>query len=172
MRPDIFFVGGIHGVGKTTLCNKIANKMNYKTTSASELLKKLDKVSLRRDKTVIDIEKNQEKLLVAIDRFLSKETLILLDGHFCLLKSSENIEKIDIAVFEKLNMKKIFVLKDKPELIRKRLLTRDENEYSVEFLDDFQRKEIEHARNIANKLNIPIEIINKLDEINFIENFK
>ncbi|MCT4664831.1 MAG: ATP-binding protein [Flavobacteriales bacterium] len=171
MCPDIIFIAGIHGVGKTTLCNEIADITNYKTVSASELLKRLNEVDLKKDKTVVDVEKNQEKLLIAVDRFLNKENLVLLDGHFCLLKDSLHIEKIDVAVFEKLNMRKIFVLKDNPKLIRKRLLSRDENKYSVEFLDDFQKKEIEHAKNIAARLNIPIEIINKSDEHNFIKNF-
>ena len=36
---NIIFIGGIHGVGKGTLCEKVCNDLNIRHLSASEVLK-------------------------------------------------------------------------------------------------------------------------------------
>jgi len=39
MNKEIIFIGGIHGVGKGTLCKRIASDLNIIHLSASEVLK-------------------------------------------------------------------------------------------------------------------------------------
>jgi adenylate kinase len=39
MFKNIFFIGGIHGVGKSTICQQVCREMNIEYLSASELLK-------------------------------------------------------------------------------------------------------------------------------------
>lgn len=39
MKNDIIFIGGIHGVGKGTLCKRIESELGIIHLSASEVLK-------------------------------------------------------------------------------------------------------------------------------------
>lgn len=50
MKRQIIFVGGIHGVGKTTLCKKIESRYNMEHFSASNLIAKEKTEALLRNK--------------------------------------------------------------------------------------------------------------------------
>ena len=39
MYNNIIFIGGVHGVGKGTICQKIKEKLDFTHLSASEVLK-------------------------------------------------------------------------------------------------------------------------------------
>ena len=65
MPRKILFVGGIHGVGKSTLCDSICERMNVAHHSASELISKFVKVSHSANKRVTDVGKNQDVLIAA-----------------------------------------------------------------------------------------------------------
>ena len=52
---NILFVGGIHGVGKGTICNRIEKFITIETVSASDLLKWSEVVKDSRSKTVQNI---------------------------------------------------------------------------------------------------------------------
>ena len=62
----IIFVGGIHGVGKTTLCRKISEKLLLKHFSASDLISNLKSENIAKDKKVSDVNENQNILLESI----------------------------------------------------------------------------------------------------------
>jgi len=48
---NIIFIGGIHGVGKGTLCEKVCNDLNLLHLSASEVLK-WEEISEKENKLV------------------------------------------------------------------------------------------------------------------------
>ncbi|MBY6825656.1 ATP-binding protein, partial [Clostridium botulinum] len=144
---NIIFVGGIHGVGKTTLCNHMSKKIKLENYSSSDLIKNLNSKRIRTDKKVDDIDKNQNVLIRAVREYLldSKKDYIL-DGHFCLINNENDIEEIPIETFRKLNLKVIIVITDNPKNIMKKLQFRDDKKYSLDFIDFFQKKEVEYAK--------------------------
>ena len=63
MKNDIIFIGGIHGVGKGTLCERIESELGIVHLSASEVLKWKDFNVDSSDKRVADIDATQDRLL-------------------------------------------------------------------------------------------------------------
>lgn len=75
---------------------------------------------------------------------------ILVDGHFTLLNSLEEITILDENVFQYITPDLLIVLHDSPEKIRQRLEARDgKSPATVEKINHHQKLEIEHARKIA-----------------------
>lgn len=109
IKKNIIFVGGIHGVGKTTICNNLSNELSIEHYSSSNLISMLDSERIKQDKRVEDIQDNQNMLLEAIKYFLDKDTFYLLDGHFCLINSDNIIQKVPVKVFELLGIKGIIL---------------------------------------------------------------
>lgn len=95
MANKIIFIGGIHGVGKTSLCEELSNQIGTHYFSASKLIKRLKKDHCdNENKAVKDIDGNQELLLTAINQYINKNIIVLLDGHFCLLSSTYEVTLI------------------------------------------------------------------------------
>jgi adenylate kinase len=66
MKRRIIFIGGVHGVGKTTLCKKIESRFNIEHFSASNLIAKEKAEEHLRNKQVENITENQDFLVTAI----------------------------------------------------------------------------------------------------------
>lgn len=160
INNNIIFVGGIHGVGKTTLCHYLANELNIMNYSSSKLIAKLNSERVKVDKTVNDINGNQDALLNAINLFLSKDENYILDGHFCLLDENNKISQIPLGTFKNLDLKLIVILTDNPKDIIERISIRDSRGYSAEFITEFQENEIEYAKYISEQLEIDCKIVN------------
>ena len=60
---NIIFIGGIHGVGKGTLCEKVCNELNLQHLSASEVLK-WEEISEKENKLVNDFTLTQNRLIL------------------------------------------------------------------------------------------------------------
>ena len=157
---NIIFIAGIHGVGKTTLCKNISKKLSIQHYSASELIRKLNSDKIRKDKIVKDVQNNQNVLLEAINKYLNNNQYYLLDGHFCLINRETEIEKVSIDVFKSIPIKEIIVLADEVENIAKKLTNRDTQEYSIDFIDKFQKKEITYAKFVAKQIGVGCNIFN------------
>lgn len=169
---NIIFVGGIHGVGKTTLCNYLAGELNINNYSSSKLIEKLNSERVKADKTVNDINGNQDVLLNAVNLFLSKDENHILDGHFCLLGENNIINKVPIETFRGLGLKAIIVLMDEPKNIIERINNRDSRRVDIDFICKFQEKEIKYAKYVSDQLKIECKIVNteEKDEVTkFIE---
>ncbi|NJK52616.1 MAG: AAA family ATPase [Leptolyngbyaceae cyanobacterium SU_3_3] len=67
MTAKTVFIGGVHGVGKTHLCNRIVSHFDVAHVTASELIGR--HVKHRIDKTVSDIEGNQLILAEELARY-------------------------------------------------------------------------------------------------------
>lgn len=170
---NIIFVGGIHGVGKTTLCNYLTDELNIKNFSSSKLISELNSQRVNLDKTVDDIQGNQDVLLSAVDLFLDKDKNYILDGHFCLLDKNNGINKVPIETFKGLGLKSVIVLIDDPKNIASRINNRDSRDLNIEFIREFQEKEIEYAKYICEQLDIVCKILSPDDKdklIGFIKN--
>lgn len=155
---NIIFIGGIHGVGKGTICNEIVLKTDLIHVTASQILK-WEEISESDNKLVKDISSTQNRLIFGLKKLIKKDKRYLLDGHFCLLDSDGIPNRIDEATFDQINPKIIVIVIDDVGKIAKRLKVRDNKVYDVKVLNLLQQMEIEYAKYLADKYLIPyIEI--------------
>lgn len=151
----IIFVGGIHAVGKGTFCEKLSNKLNFIHLSASQVLK-WEEISDLDNKKVQDFSTTQERLLTNLNKIIKPNKKYLLDGHFTLLNSFGEPEKIDESTFVGIQPESIILLTCKPKIIFERLKERDDKIYNLSVLEKMQELEVEHAKYISNILDIPL----------------
>lgn len=154
----IFFIGGIHGVGKGTICKKISDTININSITASSLLK-WEEVpeSVGHNKKVNDIPDTQNRLLYGINQL--NQGNYLVDGHFCLLNSNEKIVGVSFEIFNSMNPINLALLVQEPRLIAERLYLRDGLKYDTNLISEMQETEITHAKTISDKLKIQLFII-------------
>ena len=162
-KRRIVFIAGVHGVGKTTLCNELAARFNIEHFSASNLIAREKEEEHLRNKQVENIAGNQDHLVVAINKYFNSINWYLLDGHFCLLNKDNEITQIPYSTYEDVSLSAILVLVDKPENIYARLSSRDSIKYDVAFLQSFQEQEILYAEYIRDKLSIPYLMSNPIE---------
>ncbi|SHM95751.1 adenylate kinase [Anaerosporobacter mobilis DSM 15930] len=167
---QVIMIGGIHGVGKSYLCKKLKDLHICGVYSASNLMRDYVGQKVDESKQVKNIEENQNILINAIDEYVKNERLIILDGHFCLMNQQKEIIEIPLDTFSKLNIKAIVVLIDDENNIIKRISERDRINYSFDYIENFQRKEVEHAIKIAEKLKAEFLLFNINDDIKKIVN--
>lgn len=173
MKKNVIFIGGVHGVGKTTLCKDISSILNIEHYSSSELIAKLHKNNVRKDKIVEDVKINQNILIDAINEYIDKEEICLLDGHFCLINQNGLIEKIPEDTFKSIEILHIIVLVDDAKVISQRIQARDANSsYSSEFINNLQKCEINYAEYISKEINVKFDVIELNKDCNCRENFK
>ncbi len=157
---NTIFVGGIHGVGKGTICKEIASITNLIHITASQILK-WEEISDSDNKLVKNITSTQSRLIIGLQNLIKKDKKYLLDGHFCLLNSDGTPCRIDEDTFDQINPKAIAIVIDNVEKISRRLEARDGKVYDIKTLNEFQQMEIEYSKYLSNKYSIPhIEIKN------------
>ncbi|PSL01228.1 ATP-binding protein [Cecembia rubra] len=164
---NIIFIGGIHGVGKGTLCRKVCNDLNLRHLSASEVLK-WEEISEKENKLVKDFTLTQNRLITNLQQIVTENERYVLDGHYCLLNKDNVPEKIDFDTFRALNPFAFIIVVDDVQEIKKRLENRDNREYDFDLLLKFQELELEYSIELAEQLNKP-HLTLKSEETN---NFK
>lgn len=169
MKNNIVFIGGIHGVGKSTICQVICHELGLEYLSASELLKWEAINEDSKNKKVTDITETQSKLIESLQNTVLKDKLYLLDGHYCLLNRDNVVSEIPLKTF--LQIKPIIlniILGDINE-IQKRLEDRDKKPYKYKLLEHFQNSELKYATYLSQHLKIPINIGRTNDYSNIIK---
>lgn len=167
----IIFIAGIHGVGKTFLCNQIISKFSLKTYSASKLIEELKKEEFKNNKKIKDINNNQQFLLEAINQIRKKEKVFILDGHFCLLNNKGEITRIQEETFFKISPNAILILHDTADNIIKRLKNRDNAVYDANLIKSFQKEELKYSLEIAEILQVPYLRYINTEDINKVWDF-
>jgi len=155
-------VGGIHGVGKGTICKDLSSRYQIPHFSSSQLLK-WDEISTKENKRVANFDETQNRLLVGIEKNIPDEVPCFLDGHFCLFNSIGDVERISFSTFRQINPLHLYVVTTDVNIIKKRLESRDKKKYSSTVLAEMQNKEVEYAKEIALKLDIGLAEINNVD---------
>lgn len=157
-KRKLLFVGGIHGVGKTTMCRTACVDLGLVYLSAGELIKqnkaRRAEVDLDLDKRVFDVNSNQDALTLELDSIARPGKSYLLDGHFTLFGSQDQVERVPPGVFQKIRPRALIVITDDPVEISKRLLARDARSYDPTLLARMQHTEIQHALSVAGTLRI------------------
>lgn len=167
----IIFVGGIHAVGKGTVCEKLSQKFNFEHLSASQVLK-WDEISDSKNKKVKDFSTTQDRLITNLNKIIEPNKKYLLDGHFTLLNSNEEPEKIDVSTFVGIRPESIILLTCEPQIIFERLKQRDNTKYKLSVLKKMQEMEVEHANYVSKKLHIPLFTVIDGDTSSIFEYFE
>ncbi|TLS68127.1 hypothetical protein FEF65_03785 [Mariprofundus erugo] len=157
VSSSMLFVGGIHGVGKSTICQKAFGPLGYQCETASSLIAAHGR-RIEKEKRVNDVSDNQTVLLQQLQSAKEQYCRLLLDGHFTLINSQGQIEPIETAVFEAMNPGRLILIKGDTEEISRRLAARDNKKWDASFLTKFQNAEEGHARYVAEKIQVPLLI--------------
>lgn len=167
-NKNMIFVCGIHGVGKTQYCEMLSKKYKKNTYSASNLILEAGKQNFTQ-KRVKDIDFNQSLLIQKVREMKSMGMDFILDGHLSLLDKTGAIHLIDEKVIQSLEIDLLIVLVEKPYIIQKRIQSRDGILWDEQFIDQFQQKEVEYARQLGLKLRLDYKIVTlpNVDDINF-----
>jgi len=148
---EIYFVSGIHGAGKGTLCAQLNSELGLPVYSCSELIKQNSEY-VEDSKVVTTAERNQEALIRGLEKV--KEDRLLLDGHFCLIGKEEEIIVLDDLVFDTISPVAVINVICDATIVHERLLKRDGKAISVDVLGSLQVKETSRAEEYCNKNSI------------------
>ena len=157
------FVAGVHGSGKSTLCDEVSRLIGAPFVTASSLIKRAKSMGI--EKSVSNVEYNQAILISEFRNLSNANSRIILDGHFCLLNQDGEIEELSANVFRQLSIKQIVLVIAAPPVIYERLLARDGTTHGLEVatIEAFQRAELKNARNVSNELGLPLIEVDSSD---------
>lgn len=156
--PRTIFMGGVHGAGKGTVCDRVFSPAGYHCVTASELIAEQGRKT-DDNKRVSSVADNQSVLVDALENKSKSHRRLLLDGHFTLINKENMIEPIDIDVFRSMKISQLLLVKGKIDEIVSRLQARDDSKWKAAFIENFQKEEETHARYVAKNLGVPLRII-------------
>lgn len=158
MKANIAFIGGIHGVGKSTICHQICNKVKLEYLSASEVLKWKDLNADFQNKKVHNISATQDLLINGLKNRIQKNKYYILDGHYCLLNNENEIVNIPLDIFKLINPFSLNIILGDIIEIKNRLEKRDNRTYEQELLNRMQESELNYARYLSKTLGLTLNI--------------
>ena len=154
MDKKIIFIAGSYGVGKTTICNQLANILKIPSYSASDLISKQNKESYGKNKYVKDSNLNQNILVEQVSQI--KDEIFIVNGHFCLKAPNNNIILLDKDIFKQLSLEAIVLIESSSELILQNLYNRDQKKYNNEFIDKLLLSEKNQSIYVSKTYNVPL----------------
>lgn len=165
----MIFLGGVHGVGKTSMCDGISERFGLKVVSASAIIRaERANPSLDSRTAVSNVGGNQGLLIRGVHRLVSDAPgNYVMDGHFALRTLAGNIEGIDANVFHSIGVNGLVCLVDDPDAIARRLAARDGEDYSVDAITQLQAAELGSAASVARKLGLGLSIVQAFDVRHF-----
>lgn len=158
MNKKIAFIGGIHGVGKSTICNKICELTHLRHISASELIKWSEINNDVHNKNVTCIPETQDRLIYGLEMLDDNKEGFLLDGHYCLLNKKNEVIDVPIETFIKIAPFSLSIIIGDIKKIKERLELRDGREYSESLLHQMQNRELEYARQLSQQLGVKLYV--------------
>lgn len=165
----MFFLGGVHGVGKTSMCNGISEEFGLKVISASAIIR-AERTNPSPDSrtAVSNVGGNQGLLIRGVQRLVTDAPgNYLLDGHFALRTLTGKIEEIDASVFHSMGMKGLVCLVDDPEAIARRLAARDSEDHDVDAIAQLQAAELASAESVSRTIGLGLKVVKAFDDRSF-----
>lgn len=161
----MIFLGGVHGVGKTTMCDGISEKFGLKVISASAIIRaECANSSLDSRTAVSNVGSNQGSLIRGVKRFVTDAPgNYLMDGHFALRTLAGEIEEIDANVFHSMGVNGLVCLVDDPEAIARRLVARDGEDHDVDAVAQLQAAELGAAESVSRTLGLRLTVVQAFD---------
>lgn len=162
------FVAGVHGVGKTSMCQDFAQRFGFAHKSAGQLIRE-SKVATTdgNSKAVKDIDGDQQLLIQAVSKIRTSGESLLLDGHFAVLNSEHLPTALVTNVFANLNIDAIIAIFDEPAFIAARMTIRDGINKNESDVNALQSLELDRARQVASELNLPLVTLKAFDQNGF-----
>lgn len=158
MFNNIAFIGGIHGVGKSTVCRQICDALNLDYLSASDLLKWKEINEDVRNKKVSSISATQDRLLSGLTNMVQKDKNYLLDGHYCLLSIGNDVVEVPADTFKGINPISLNIIVGDIAEICNRLEKRDQRPYDYDLLMKMQDSELDYANRLSKTLGLTLNI--------------
>lgn len=155
----LFFLGGVHGAGKSSVASALATRLPARALSASALIRQEGVEPSTSDKRVNDIAGNQERLLRALSRYREPGTAIILDGHYCLRAESGEPVALTVDVFRRLCPDALLLLEDDPDAIAERLGERDRQHHEASNIAALTLCERAVAELVSATLCLPLLIV-------------
>lgn len=158
MLDNLAFIGGIHGVGKSTICRQICDELKLEYLSASELLKWKEINEDFKNKKVKSIPATQDRLIIGLTNTIQKDKYYLLDGHYCLLNSENDVINIPFETFKEINPISLNLIIGDITEIKNRLEKRDNRPYNYDLLERMQDSELSYAKHLSKTLGVTLSI--------------
>lgn len=152
------FVAGVYGVGKSTLCQQLSNKLKIHACSAGDLISSVNGEQYGANKIVSDKMRNQEILALEVYKQLQVHPQIILAGHFCIFNQDNHVDCLPESIYEKLYIKRILLLEASVEKLLKNLSERDHRNYTHDQISMLQKNESIIAQRVASQTGCDIHI--------------
>ena len=149
----VFFMGGVHGVGKTTIAKSVADQMGFITATCSSIIRDEQSSNALSIPNAGSIDRNQEALVRGVEKMRGKGRPLLLDGHFSLLASGVTPTEIPISFFHELNPDGIILIEEIASEIVRRIWGRDGQLISILTMEERILFERNCALNVAKEMN-------------------
>lgn len=161
----MIFLGGVHGVGKTSMCEGISEKFGLKVISASAIIRaEREHPSPDSRTAVLNLGGNQGLLIRGVQRFVTDAPgNYLMDGHFALRTLAGKIEEIDASVFHSMDVNGLVCLVDDPQTIARRLAARDGEDHDVDAIAQLQAAELGSAESVSRNLGLRLTVVQAFD---------
>lgn len=167
-KGKIIFIAGVHGVGKSSMCEEFSQRFGVMHKSASQLIREANAEAVTAgSKVVKNIQGNQELLIQAISKIRESGITLLLDGHFSLINLDNIPTALPTNVFSDLGIDAVTVIHDDAISIASRINHRDEKSISVDQVATHQSLEISRAIEVSEELDLPYESIKAFDQAAF-----
>lgn len=160
---NILFVGGIHGVGKSTICKQLCVDLDVNYLSASDVLKWKDINIDKKNKKVTNIPGTQDRLIAGLNNVITPDNYYILDGHFCLFDANAIVTKIPFDTFKIINPLSLTVITGNLDDVLNGLQSRDQKSYTYESLSNMQKLEMEYAQELSDLLKVKLFKFSKAD---------
>ncbi len=162
------FIAGVHGVGKSSMCEEFSKKYGAVHKTASQLIRLAEKDAISKDtKAVKNIARNQELLVNAVSQIRKSGDHLLLDGHFVLQNAEKQLTALPTKVFSELLIDAVIALHDEPKLIKTRINGRDGTSTTTKEITEFQSLELIRAEEVSKELGIPFVKVKSFNQNDF-----
>ena len=159
----IIFVGGVHGVGKSTACDEVCPPLGIALLGASSLIEQgfqangVHKAVEEADKRIpADLALNQEMLAQGFRKSFKPNHKHLFAGHFVLATKAGTFVNVPEETFQEISPLALVVcLNNVDELKRRASGKKGLQQYSARWWHEFQEKEKLQASRMGKKLGIP-----------------
>jgi adenylate kinase len=173
MNP-IVFVGGVHGVGKTTVSRQLGVSLQASHLTAGTLIREAvnaaSQAATSTNKGVADVDANQVKLLRGLELYRARSCNgpIVLDGHFALLSLNDAVTEIPLTVFREIAPVALLLVETTIPVIHARLMKRDGRAPSLAVITALATRENAYAHAISENLAVPIFVVSGDSDFNVI----
>lgn len=158
MERGIIFVAGTYGVGKSTLCDKLSERLNIPSYSSGDLISEINGETYGANKVVKDKTANQNILITAVKRKLSLNPVFMLAGHFCIFNKSGEVERLPEFVYKEMPISKLILLETDVNTIINNIKSRDNKLYNLDAIKSLVLTERKQAEIISGQLNLPLYV--------------